>query len=85
MSNRRSITCDEVITFLADYLGGQLDPGKVREFERHLSECDSCVAYIASYQETIRLAKTSANPPTLRLEDVPNDLVAAILATVRHS
>ena len=84
MSNRPTITCDEVITFLADYLDGQLDPSKVLEFERHLSVCDSCVAYIAGYQETIRLARETANPPTLHLEDVPKDLVAAILATVRR-
>ena len=33
------IPCEEVITFLWAYLGGELPPEKVHEFERHLAVC----------------------------------------------
>ena len=78
------ITCRELITFLADYLDGELPPAKVKEFERHLAVCPSCVQYIASYQETIRMAKSAMTAPELRIEDIPEDLVTAILESVSH-
>jgi len=82
MSTRRYITCEEVINFLADYLDRELTAAKNAEFERHLSVCDSCVAYIATYEETIRMARASASAPQLRIEDVPEQLVRAIVASL---
>jgi anti-sigma factor RsiW len=60
-----------------DYLDGTL-PGTQRAiFEEHLGECSACVAYLQSYQATIRLSKmTRANAP----ENAPEDLIQAILA-----
>jgi len=80
MSAAAYITCRELITFLGDYLAGELPPAKNHEFERHLAVCDSCVQYIATYQETIRMAKSAMTAPELRIEGVPEDLVKAILA-----
>ena len=82
MSAAPYITCRELITFLADYLGGELPPERNHEFERHLAVCASCRAYITTYQETIRMAKTAMTAPELRIEDVPEDLVKAILASI---
>ena len=82
MSAAAYITCRELITFLGDYLAGELPAAKNHEFERHLAVCDSCVQYIATYQETIRMAKSAMTAPELRVEDVPEDLVKAILATL---
>jgi anti-sigma factor RsiW len=79
---KKYITCQELIAFLGDYIAGELPPAMQLEFERHLAVCSSCVAYIASYRETIRLARAAANAPQLRVEDAPEDLVRAILATV---
>jgi anti-sigma factor RsiW len=76
------ITCEELVTFLADYLAGELPPARTHEFERHLAVCDSCVQYIATYEESIRMAKAAMNAPELRVEDVPEDLVRAILSAV---
>ncbi|MFN7943475.1 MAG: zf-HC2 domain-containing protein [Thermoanaerobaculia bacterium] len=76
-----SITCREVITFLLDYLSNELSPDREREFERHLAACPSCVAYLRTYKETVRLGKqvlgaeAETPPPELAPE-----LVAAILA-----
>jgi anti-sigma factor RsiW len=73
-------TCREVITFLADYLANELPPERRASFERHLALCESCVDYIAMYESTIRLARAAATAPDLRVVDMPEDLVIAILA-----
>ena len=73
------LTCRELITFLGDYVAGELPAEQMAAFERHLAICASCVAYLASYRETIRLAREAASAPELRIEDVPEDLVKAIL------
>ena len=79
------LTCEEVITFLLDYLTKELTPEEEREFERHLAICPSCVAYLRSYRESVRLGRAAVRdeaggkPPQLAAE-----LVRAILA-VRDS
>jgi anti-sigma factor RsiW len=78
------MTCRKLVEFLMDYLDGHLSESERRCFEEHLGECPDCVAYLATYQETIRLSKEActvgddALPP-----DVPEDLVRAVLAARR--
>lgn len=81
MTGKPYITCKEVLTFLADYLSHELPEAKNEEFERHLSVCDACVAYIANYEVTIRMARLASSPPDLRVEEVPTELLEAILAS----
>jgi len=77
-----SMTCKELIEFLSDYLAGELPRDVVAAFEKHLAICPDCVAYISSYQKTIDLAKEAIlTPDTPVPDDVPEDLVDAILAT----
>ena len=71
-------TCEEVLTFLAEYLAGELPPVRREEFDRHLAGCDSCRAYLDTYAETIRLAR-GAEAETA-VAELPVDLVRAILA-----
>lgn len=72
-------TCRELIEFLDDYCAGELPAERVDGFERHLSRCPSCVAYLASYRETIRAARHAT---TVEIEDIPPDVLTAILVTV---
>ena len=72
------MTCHEVIAFLGDYLAHELPPEKVSDFELHLSVCASCRAYIASYEETIRLARGAVVEVA---DGPPEELVIAILLT----
>jgi len=72
-------TCHEVITFLGDYVANELPPERRAEFERHLALCKSCVDYLAMYESTIRMARWAAKEPDLRIEEIPEDLVKAIL------
>ena len=78
------ITCRELISFLADYLEHELPEEKSADFERHLAVCPSCREYLATYRETIAMAKTATASPELRVEDVPEDLVTAILSSIRR-
>ena len=57
MSSSTDITCREVIEFLLDYLEGELPADRRRAFERHMAICPSCVAYMDSYQRSVRMGK----------------------------
>jgi anti-sigma factor RsiW len=76
MTDRPYLRCTEIIGFLAEYLDGELSPERRFEFDRHLAVCPSCVAYLETYKETIRMAKGAELP----VEDAPDDLIRAILA-----
>lgn len=82
------ITCRELITFLHAYLASDLPPDRLAEFERHLSVCPSCVAYIRTYREASELSRRvlAAAPDASAGEaGVPDELVAAILAASRSA
>jgi anti-sigma factor RsiW len=74
------ITCEEVITFLLEYLSQELPADEARNFERHLAICSSCAAYLATYERTVQLGREAlrreleGDPPPLG-----GDLVRAIL------
>ena len=78
MSDRPYITCRQLIDFIVDYIEGALDDMSRKDFERHLAVCPSCRAYLASYRETMSLARIVISDEPL--QDVPEDLVQAILA-----
>ena len=84
MDERPYITCRELIEFLHLYREKELPADRAVEFERHLSVCDSCVHYLATYEATIALGKAVCGEPDSPVgSDVPADLVAAILAANR--
>lgn len=78
------MTCRELAEFIAAYLRGDL-PLEIRaQFERHLAECPNCVAYLSNYRETIALGRrVFADGEATVPDDVPEDLVQAILASRR--
>jgi anti-sigma factor (TIGR02949 family) len=80
---KRLLTCRELIDFLAAYLDGELAAETRADFERHLSLCPACVDYLAGYREAIRLGKRACEPDAVLPEDVPAELVDAVLAARR--
>ena len=74
------MTCREVIDFLGDYQAGELPEAQRFEFDRHLAICDACVAYLQNYRLVIELGKKAYAAADPGLQEVPEDLVKAILA-----
>ncbi len=80
------ITCRELADVIAAYLDGELPPTSVAAFEEHLAVCPSCVDYIDTYRETIKLGRGAfADLDAPAPADVPKDLVAAVLAAKRRA
>jgi anti-sigma factor RsiW len=75
------MTCRQLIEFLGEYLDGELSERERTEFDRHLSVCAACVAYLQNYKRTIALGQKAFEdeeqdvPP-----EVPAELIEAILA-----
>jgi anti-sigma factor RsiW len=77
---RQYISCRELIDFLDRYVDGELPAPTTAKFEEHLEVCTACVEYLHSYRETIRLARSAWNDEEIAIEDVPSQLIDAILA-----
>lgn len=75
------MNCQELITnFLTGYLEGSLAADARADFEHHLDVCPSCVAYLQSYRTTIAATAAAGR---VAADDVPEELVQAILASVK--
>ena len=72
------MTCQQLIEFIGRYRENELAEDVRTEFDRHLTVCPSCVAYLKTYEQTVLLTKASADEPVP--PDVPESLVKAILA-----
>jgi anti-sigma factor RsiW len=78
------ITCREFVEFLDDYLSRGLADGARTAFDAHLAACPSCVAYMKTYEATVRAGKAVlASRESSVPADVPEELVRAVLAACR--
>ncbi|MBT6441751.1 MAG: hypothetical protein HOK61_04925 [Alphaproteobacteria bacterium] len=74
------ISCEELETFILDYLDDDLPAPKKRVFERHLKMCQECRDYLAAYCTSLALAKQAvAIDDGIDNTDIPEDLVTAII------
>ena len=79
------MTCRDFIEFLMEYLSDGLSADERAIFDAHLAECPWCVAYLKTYRETVALGKAALGEPEKGIpEDVPEDLVQAVLAARRR-
>ncbi len=75
------MTCRELVDFLMDYEEGTLGAEERAVFERHLDACPGCLNYLETYRETVRMGRCLCDDPEAPVpEDVPDELVRAILA-----
>ncbi|MCZ6836303.1 MAG: zf-HC2 domain-containing protein [Planctomycetota bacterium] len=73
-------TCREVIEFLASYLDETLEEQARSKFDAHLDVCPYCRDYMTSYEDTIRLARSTGSDAICdELAPLPEQLVQAIL------
>lgn len=68
--------CEQVIGLITDYLNGELDADLHTRFERHLSQCAECLAYVNTCRETLHLARSL--PPA----DVPPGVKQRLLELI---
>jgi len=52
----RDLSCRELVEFLDDYLAHALAGDALARFEKHLSDCPPCVAYLRTYEQSIRMS-----------------------------
>ena len=78
------MNCRKTTMLLADYLSGSLAPSEQELVREHLHACPDCRRYLASYRETIRLARESGGPRRAENESAPEGLVHAILENWRN-
>ena len=86
---RPYITCQQLLDFIYDYLDGTLPAEDVAEFERHLAVCPSCIHYLDTYKQTVRMSKRALRPASddgthgsSHEEPLPESLVQSILSTL---
>src|SRR5678815_845735 len=77
------MTCQQLIEFIGRYRDDELAEDVRTEFDRHLAACPSCVAYLKTYEQTVLLARASADDPVP--DEIPEPLVKAILDARRKS
>jgi anti-sigma factor RsiW len=73
------MTCRELHEFLMAYLDGELPADQRAAFERHISLCTSCLAYLETYKKTPGVAREAMLRST-KQTTAPEGLVRAILA-----
>ena len=54
--NDGTLTCQEMVELVTDYLEGAMAPALRARFEAHLAGCEGCAAYLDQLRTTIRLA-----------------------------
>jgi len=58
MIDTESISCQELVELVTDYLEGSLEARDLRRFEEHLAVCIGCAHYLDQLRETIRITGT---------------------------
>jgi anti-sigma factor RsiW len=62
------VTCEQLTTFIADYIAGKLDTETTLAFEQHLQGCSDCLPFLNTYRKTIDAVRS------LRDVDIPPEL-----------
>ena len=79
-----ALSCREFVELLYEYLLGGLGAERTAEMNAHLAACPSCVAYLKTYEASIRMGRIALAPSDDPVPDeVPEALVRAVLAARR--
>jgi anti-sigma factor RsiW len=62
-----SLSCQELVELVTDYLEGALPRRERRLFEKHISGCDGCTTYLDQLRATIELTG-KLEPPSISPE-----------------
>ena len=73
------ISCREFEDFVLAYLEEELSSTQRRIFEMHLRLCRECREYLEDYRKTLSATRNLSLVEKDALEEVPEDLITAIL------
>lgn len=80
------MTCREATEFLTEYIAGELPGPILADFEGHLSRCGNCRVFLAQFKDTVQAgSRAFEDPEAAASAAMPEDLVTAILATVKKT
>lgn len=75
------LTCTQFEALVDAYIDGELGPVARATVDFHMRSCPVCRRYLTAYRKVRDMAaETLTLPEAQVLEDVPEDLVAAVLA-----
>jgi predicted anti-sigma-YlaC factor YlaD len=74
LRRKKSLTCQELVELVTDYLEGALSRRDRVRFDAHIAGCTNCRQYVEQFRETVRLTGT------LRESDVSPAAADALLA-----
>ena len=81
--SKRPRRCREMFAALSDYMDGLADDEHTREMEKHLSDCQPCVAFLDSLKSAVQQCQTyEPTCDTTRAEELRKELVAKYEAAV---
>jgi anti-sigma factor RsiW len=66
------VTCEQITSWIVDYVTGVFDDDTTRAFEAHLHACRDCIAFLNTYRKTIQTVRTLADV------DVPGEMVLRV-------
>jgi anti-sigma factor RsiW len=72
-----SLSCQEVVELVTEYLEGALSPADLQRFEAHIANCDACTAYLEQLKLTIELTGE------LTIDDLAPEAEVALLEAFR--
>jgi predicted anti-sigma-YlaC factor YlaD len=61
--NHKSLSCDQLLGILTDYLDGQAREEVCREIEAHIVGCDNCRVVVDTTKKTISLVHACDDMP----------------------
>jgi anti-sigma factor RsiW len=71
-STKVDLSCQRATAVINHYVNGRLDPSFERAFDRHLSVCPDCVAFLNTYKKAVQLAKSFLS------QDLPKPVLGKI-------
>ena len=75
----KPVVCESGVELLTEYLEDALPAGVRTAIETHVAGCPRCVAFMASYQDSLRIMRDAT------AVEMPSDLEASLLAAVRRA
>lgn len=78
------IDCEEFERFLVEYFEDGLTARQRFVFDTHLRFCCECREYLRAFEAARTLAREAGQSEVSALDDVPEDLIAAVFDSLHH-